>query len=149
MSKERVAEAFYFMMSAHKGQVDKNGEVYALHPIRISLVFTDWRLRVIALLHDVIEDTDYAIKDLPISLKSPEIVDAIEAITHRKDEPYLKYIDRVKENTLARAVKIKDIRDNLLPSRLDDLPLGVQQRLRNKYAKALHILIIHPERGSV
>lgn len=100
-------------MEAHKGQVDKGGKPYYLHPFYVASCCETEEQKIVALLHDVVEDNDSYSFDWFSALGfSPNIVEALDAITHRKDESYEEYIERVKANELAKVVKIQDLRHN-------------------------------------
>lgn len=104
---------------AHKGQVDKGGAPYYLHPFHVANNCKTEKQKIVALLHDVIEDNDHYSLDYFLSQGfSSDIVKALDAITHRKGEEYETYIERVKSNELARTVKIQDLRHNLDLTRL-------------------------------
>lgn len=105
-------EALKFIAKAHAGQKRRNGNPYIIHPIRVSQEVKSDVEKVVALLHDVLEDTktDYA---TILATFGPEAAGAVEALTHRKDEPYMDYLARVKANPIALTVKIADIADNL------------------------------------
>lgn len=113
-------DAFDLALQAHKNQVDKCGEPYFLHPMRIAAHFqelNDADAAIVALLHDVVEETWVSLGFLED--RFPEnIVDAVDALTRRKNETYRMYIKRLCSNELARKVKIADIEDNLSPMRL-------------------------------
>lgn len=115
---------------AHAGQVDKSGHPYIFHPVRVASTFSDEVLQTIAVLHDVVEDTDVTLADLD-TLFPQGIVDAVDALTRRDGETYAGYILRVAQNPSARAVKIADIRDNLRPG---------AEHLRPRYEAALKVL---------
>lgn len=103
--------------SAHKGQVDKAGEPYINHPLKVASAFEDDTRYIIAMLHDVVEDSDIAISDL-INYGFPSnITDALEAITKR-GESYEEYLKKVKSNALATQVKLEDLRHNMVLSRI-------------------------------
>lgn len=127
---------------AHYGQVDKLGEPYILHPIRVMLNFTDEKLRIIALLHDTIEDTDLELSDLDDAGFSDSVILAIESLTKLPDENYIDYLVRVKNNHLAKEVKLADIKDNII--RLDVLYKVDRQEARKldrKYSEAKKFLL--------
>lgn len=127
---------------AHEGQVDKGGEPYILHPLRVGSYFTsgDWEPRVVGYLHDVIEDTEVTGEFLR-DIFPPEITNAVVAISREKGEPDLAYLARVKANPLARRVKVSDARDNSDPERLAMIPdEKVRERLRVKYRSILALL---------
>jgi guanosine-3',5'-bis(diphosphate) 3'-pyrophosphohydrolase len=110
------ARALAFAAKKHAGQKRKNGDNYIIHPIRVSQeVFTE-KQKVIALLHDTLEDTDTTYAELKIEFGT-EIAHTVLVLTREKDETYEDYIHRVKTNPDAIAVKIADISDNL-----DDAP---------------------------
>lgn len=113
------ADAFDLALQAHKNQVDKCGEPYFLHPMRIAAYFQeldDADAAIVALLHDVVEDTWVSLGFLED--RFPEnIVDAVDAITRRDGEQYKQYIRRCIQNDIARRVKKQDVLDNLRPGR--------------------------------
>jgi (p)ppGpp synthase/HD superfamily hydrolase len=118
----------------HKGQKRTIGrrEDYIKHPERVASHFSTNNSKIIAWLHDVLEDSNLTREDLEKKGISKELVDVVVIITKKKDEDYLNYILRVKRNEQARIIKIVDIRDNL--ERLN------KGSLRDKYLLALHIL---------
>ena len=124
---------------AHKGQLDKLGKDYIDHPKRIASKFpNEPDLQSVALLHDVLEDTN--ITEAQLRKQFPEqVVDAVVVMTKRKGQPYEEYLMRVKNNKMALAVKLADIDDN--ESRLDQLTdLATRERLTRKYINARNVL---------
>ena len=117
----------------HDGQVDKQGVPYIEHPKRVAASLKDPGLKVVALLHDTIEDTDCTREELLQSGISKRYVDMVCFLTHAKSEPYLDYIRRLK-STYPQVVPVKlaDIHDNLRP--------GCPPSLQDRYLKALRIL---------
>ena len=114
--KKDFTKALEFATRKHAGQKRKNGDNYIIHPIRVSQeVFTE-RQKVIALLHDVLEDTDTTYEELKNEF-GVEIAHSVLVLTRVKDEDYDDYIQRIKTNPDAVRVKIADIADNL-----DDSP---------------------------
>ena len=103
---------------AHEGQVDKSGVSYILHPLRVMMEMHNEEEQIVAILHDVVEDTDVTLNDLKSEGFSDILIDAVDAISRRKDESVREYFDRVINNILARKVKIRDIEDNLRITRL-------------------------------
>jgi len=130
-------KALEIAIQAHKGQVDKAGKAYILHPLRLMNQFVDGDLMIVSILHDVVEDSSFTLNDLIDAGFSQIIIKAIDCLTKREDEEYSNFIDRVMTNSLARQVKIIDIKDNLDISRLHQ-PLSEKdiERLR-KYQLAL------------
>ena len=145
---DKFHQALLLAFIAHRGQQDKSGEPYIYHPLRVMLsmvdspeIFTE-EMRIVALLHDVVEDTRD--RDDPVTVEriritfGDEIAEAIDAITRRPSEPYPDYIARAKANKIARTVKMKDLNDNL--DRMWKLIEAGQpneaRRLTNKYLDA-------------
>lgn len=138
-------DALRLAVGAHAGQLDKAGQPYILHPLRVSMRIAritgyDEPAAVVALLHDVLEDTDTDVWDLISEGYSDEIIQAVEAITHHEGESYIDYLKRVKQNDIALIVKLADISDNLGPERLDLLEPELAVRLIEKYGIALETL---------
>lgn len=113
--------AIQLALKAHVNQKDKAGEPYILHPLRLMGKFVDEDSRIVAILHDVIEDSEISQKDLVELGFKPEIVEAISRLTKKDGENYEVFIDRVAGNYLSRRVKIEDIKDNLNLERLEKL----------------------------
>lgn len=126
---------------AHFGQVDKAGAPYILHPLRVMMRMGDDDSRIVAILHDVVEDSDITLDDLRAEGFPALLVDAIDALTRRQREDYEVFILRVGQNSIARSVKIADLRDNLDVSRFSGAELNTGQLDRLKrYLSALHVL---------
>ena len=140
-----VEDAIVFAAERHRGQRDKAGEPYILHPLRVALrVHTD-RERLAAVLHDVVGDTGVTLDELRARGLDESVVAAIETLTKRDGEDYRAFIERVAQNPIARAVKLADLADNLDPDRLAALPPEEQQRLRAKYEPARERLLASRE----
>lgn len=134
-----MKKALEVAQDAHKNQFDKSGKPYITHPLHLSKQMDDEYSVCVALMHDVVEDSSYTFEDLE-NLKFPkEIIEALRLLTHNKDEDYLDYIKRIKENPLARKVKIADLKHNSDLSRLNDVTEKDLERLK-KYKQALAIL---------
>lgn len=134
---------------AHEGQVDKAGAPYIGHPERIaSKIFYaghSIEAEIVGWLHDVVEDCpEWPLSRLQEEGFSVEVLEAVEAISHRKNEPRVDYYRRVKANGLALQVKGFDLNDHTEPGRLALLSASEQVRLQAKYAKARAILFDHP-----
>ncbi len=115
---QQLERAFGIALEAHETQVDQQGQPYLLHLIRVMLK-VNGTARVVALLHDLVEDTPWTGEDLLREGFDPAIVEAVLALTRREDETYAQFIDRVQGTPLAIPVKIADLEDNL--GRLEDL----------------------------
>ena len=134
-----LASAIKLCYEAHKNQVDKGGSPYYMHPIYVALNMESEEQKIVALLHDVIEDTEITIDDLRKKGFSEKIIKAVDAIT-KKGESYEEYLKKVKDNELAKAVKIEDIKNNMDVSRLKEITEKDIARIE-KYKKALAYLL--------
>ncbi len=121
---------------AHKGQVDKAGVPYINHPLTVASLVDTEEEKIVALLHDTIEDTNITEQDL-IDYGFPnKIVEAVKLLTHNKNVPYMDYVAKIKDNELARKVKIADLTHNSDLSRLKEITEKDKKRYE-KYQKAL------------
>ena len=127
-------------VDAHKGQKDKIGENYYYHPIRVAEKCQSDNAKVVALLHDTIEDTEVTVEILQEEGFSQEIIDGILSVTKRESESYEDFVRRVGENPLGREVKIADLEDNMDIRRLKEITEDDVARLR-KYLRAWQYLI--------
>lgn len=140
---DKVSEAKELAKKAHRTQVDKCGEPYINHPFTILAAVkgpNNFEEQIVAVLHDVVEDTTVTLDDLRKRGYSNDVVAAIDAISKRKGETYWAYIDRVKVNDLARKVKLADLTHNSDLERL--YKTGDKQfvTIAGRYAKAYFIL---------
>lgn len=128
---------------AHDGQVDKAGVPYIFHPIHLAEQMTTEACVCVALLHDVVEDSDVTIEDIA-ALFPAEVTEAVRLLTHEENVSYLDYIRALRANPLARTVKLADLAHNSDESRLRDAvahePASVAKR-RAKYDAARAILL--------
>ena len=134
-----LEQAIGFALRGHQGQQDKAGAPYILHPLRLMLHMHTDAERLAALLHDVLEDTDFRADDLLALRCPPAVVEAVEALTRRHGESYEAFIARVKTNSLARKVKLADLEDNMNILRLQELGSEDLARLQ-RYHQAWHVL---------
>ena len=134
-----TCEAMKLAYAAHHGQVDKSGIPYIFHPIHLAEQMQDEYTTCVALLHDVVEDTDVTLEELA-KVFPPEVVEAVRLMTHGKDEPYLDYVRRIKENPIAKVVKLADLRHNNDESRMPDVNTEKLLYYRKKYAAAFAVL---------
>lgn len=139
--RHMLEKAINWAVLAHEGQTDKMGEPYITHPLTVmlSMHYADVDGRIVAVLHDVPEDTAVTLAMLAGWL--PEyLVAAIDAMTKRKGEELETYWGRVKANPIALRVKRADIAHNTSPERLQRLDNHTEERLKKKYRKALAFL---------
>lgn len=134
-------EAMKIAYRAHHGQTDKGGIPYIFHPYHLAEQMTDEYTTCVALLHDVVEDTDVTLEQLA-AVFPKEVVDAIALMTHDDGTPYLEYVARIASNPIAKAVKIADLLHNSDKTRLEDQDTNAAalKRWEEKYSKALEIL---------
>lgn len=123
---------------AHFNQFDKAGVPYIYHPIHVAEQMETETECIVALLHDVVEDTNITFEELEKEFPY-EIIKTLKLLTHDKSVDYMKYIEEIKKNPIARKVKIVDIIHNSDETRLDKITEKDILR-RNKYKKALEIL---------
>ena len=116
-----LEDAIALAALAHRGQVDKAGLPYVLHPIRVMLALDSETERIVGVLHDLIEDTDCSLEDLRHKGFPPEVIGAVDCLTRRPGEDYDAYVARVRINPVARRVKLADLEDNLDASRLPEI----------------------------
>ena len=123
MTKERIGsggnvatlieKALAIALGAHQGQKDKAGAPYILHPLRVMLRMEMELEMIAAVLHDVVEDTGLTIEDLRRVGIPEAALAAVEHLTRREEESYEEFIERVKQNEIARKVKLADLQDNM------------------------------------
>lgn len=130
MTKRALEDAIALAATYHRGQKDKAGEPYILHPLRVMMRFTDPIERMVAVLHDLVEDTPVTLDSLRKWGYPETVIDAVNSLTRCKGETYVDFIDRIRPHTLAARVKIADLEDNLLPERSASPPARLEQRYR-------------------
>ena len=150
-----LEKAIKIAVEAHTGQVDKGGNPYILHPLRVMLSLDTEEERIVGVLHDVVEDCEgWTWERLREQGCSDEIIEALKSVSKtpeeekqfkKMDDPnekldhYLEFIKRAKFNKIGRNVKAADIKDNLDISRIDDITERDIDRL-NRYKAALKLL---------
>ena len=105
-------KAITLAKKAHEGQVDKGGNPYIGHPLRVMNQGENDEEKIVGVLHDAVEDSDLTLEDLRVAGFSDRIVEAVDAITKREEEKRKDYLKRVGDNPLALKVKIADMSDN-------------------------------------
>ncbi len=136
---EMTKKALKLCFEAHKEQVDKSGMPYVFHPFHLAEQMKDEETTIVALLHDVVEDTDYSLEDLRNMGFSENIITAISFMTHDDDIPYMEYVKAIKNNRIAATVKHADLMHNSDLSRLDVVDEKAIKRAE-KYKEAIEIL---------
>ena len=108
-----VNKALKLMYEKHKDQVDKQGIPYVFHPFIVANNMETEEETIVALLHDIVEDTDMTLDDLQKLGFSDTVIEAIDTLTHKDNEEYSDYIKRISKNKLATKVKIADLHHNM------------------------------------
>lgn len=132
-------KAMKLCFEAHKDQTDKSGIPYVFHPFHLAEQMETEETTIVALLHDVVEDTNYTLEDLADMGFGESVIEALSLLTHDDEVEYMDYVRAIKENPIARAVKLADLRHNSDLSRMDEITEKVLER-RAKYLKAMAIL---------
>lgn len=132
-------KAMKIAYQAHQGQTDKTGLPYIYHPIHLAEQMQDEATTCVALLHDVVEDTDITVEQLSQEGFPQEVLEAIQLMTHAPEVPYMDYVREIKKNPIASAVKLADLRHNSDMSRLDVVDDKAVTRVE-KYHRAIDLL---------
>lgn len=125
--------------SAHAGQTDKAGEPYINHPRTVAKELNDWEEKIVALLHDVVEDSHWTVEALRAEGFPPVICRAVDRITKKPGQPYGEYLEAVRQDRLARNVKLMDLSHNMDLRRIPNPGPSDHQRVE-KYKKARKFL---------
>ena len=139
-----LERAIALAVETHSGQLDKAGEPYILHPLRVMFRLSSKDERIVGILHDVVEDGEVSFEDLKEMGFSPAVTDALKAVTKRPDEEgsdegYQAFVARAGANLIARKVKMADLLDNLDVTRLGEISEKDSRRI-SRYLRALRYL---------
>ena len=132
-------KAMMIAFNAHKEQSDKTGLPYIFHLFHLAEQMSDENSICVALLHDVVEDTDITFEDLQKEGFTEEIMDSLKLLTHNLDVPYMEYVKLIKTNPTARLVKLVDLKHNSDLTRLNKISEEDIKRY-NKYQEAIKLL---------
>lgn len=113
-----LEEAIALAVEAHKGQRDKYGAPYILHPLRVMLRLQGETDQIVGILHDVVEDSEITFEQLAQMGYSAEVIAALDGVTRRENESYSEFIERSLQNATSRGVKLADLEDNMNIRRL-------------------------------
>lgn len=140
--KNLLEVAIKIAVEAHSGQLDKAGQPYVLHPLRVMLSLSDEKDRIVGVLHDVIEDSNITYDYLIANgfEGETEILEALESVTKKEDETYEEFIVRVALNSIGKRVKLADLEDNMDLSRIPKPTTKDFERIK-RYTKAKEKLI--------
>lgn len=136
---ELTKKAMRISFEAHKNQVDKNGIPYVYHPIHLAEQMEDENTICVALLHDVVEDTDITFEELQKMGFNDVIITALKLMTHDEKVSYIDYVRVIKNNPTATKVKLADLKHNSDLTRLDVIDEKARKRVE-KYKKAIELL---------
>ncbi|MBD1911467.1 MULTISPECIES: HD domain-containing protein [unclassified Leptolyngbya] len=135
---QKLEQAIQLATRLHAGQVDKAGEDYIQHPLRVMNAVEGETTKIVAVLHDTLEDTPITFEELEGQFGS-DVASAVQALTRLEGEDYFDFIERVKQNAIATTVKIADLKDNMNLSRMATITEKDLAR-HEKYKKALQLL---------
>lgn len=136
----QLERAIALALEAHRGQSDRQGQPYILHPLHVMMQMDDEAEMIAAVLHDVIEDTDMTLDDLRAKGFSEQVLTAVDLLTHDKETTsYEAYVRRLKPNPMARKIKLADLRHNMDIRRIRTMSDSDKARLE-KYHRAWRIL---------
>lgn len=134
-----LERAIAIAAEAHAGQQDKAGESYILHPLRVMQRVGTNEERIVAVLHDIVEDTSWTLQQLANEGFSSAVVDAVDALTRRENETYEDFVVRAGKNALARPVKLADLADNMELTRIKEPGAKDLERME-RYKRAVEVL---------
>lgn len=135
-----IEKAIIIAANAHAGQVDKAGQPYIYHPLRVMMSLDTPEEKMAAVLHDVIEDSELTLEDLRVSGFSEQVIQAVESVTKREGENYEDFVERASHNAIGKKVKLADLKDNCDLSRIKQ-PGEEDFRRIEKYKKAIGVLL--------
>ena len=137
---DKTKRALKLCFKAHKDQLDKSGLPYVFHPFHLAEQMDDEDSTIVALLHDVAEDSDYTLKDIRGMGFGKDVMDALTLLTHDESEDYMSYVKKIAGNPLARKVKLADLAHNSDVTRLNHKPGEKDLQSLRKYEKAKVLL---------
>lgn len=137
---KETKKALKLCFEAHRDQRDKSGMPYVFHPFHLAEQMKDEVTTVVALLHDVVEDTDYTLEDLRQMGFGEQVLEALALLTHDPKVPYMEYVAAIKENEIAKAVKLADLAHNSDLTRSEEVDEKALNR-KMKYEKARALLL--------
>ena len=141
-----LERAIEIAVQAHRGQRDRSGQPYILHPLRVMAQMESDAASIVAILHDVVEDNaQWSFERLRAEGYDEQILAALDAVTRRKGEPYADFVARSEQNPLAVAVKLGDLRDNMDIRRLDALGPAAVERLERYLAAYRRLSAVRDE----
>lgn len=134
-----LERAIAIAAQAHEGQTDKAGAPYILHPLRLMMRLTSIEERIVAVLHDVVEDSSVTFGDLEKEGFTTEVLDALKSVTRQAAESYDEFVLRAAANSIGRRVKLADLEDNCDLSRIA-APTERDYARIEKYQRAIAVI---------
>lgn len=134
--QELLEKAISLALQAHKGQKDKGGAPYILHSLSVMYAVKGEEAKIVAVLHDVLEDSPLTLAELRQEGFSTEVLNALDLVTKKPGQAYEEYIRLISENQLARLVKLADLEDNIKEARLSHIGEDDRNRIA-KYKAAI------------
>ncbi len=113
-----LEKAIEIAARAHAGTLDKQDSPYVLHCLRVMLGVEGTPAQIVAVMHDVVEDTDITLEDLAKEGFSQEVLEALNLVTHKPEDSYAEYVIACQANPIARQVKLSDLKDNSSSTRM-------------------------------
>ncbi|HEX6293200.1 MAG TPA: hypothetical protein VFZ66_28720 [Herpetosiphonaceae bacterium] len=135
-----LGRAIAIAAQAHQDQIDKAGAPYMLHPMRMLMRMSTETEMIVAVLHDLVEDTDWTFEQLREEGFAEEVIEALHCLTRQAHETYEAFIERASTNPIARSVKLADLEDNMDLRRIDTVTDKDLERLK-KYHRARQFLM--------
>lgn len=135
-----LEKAIIIAVVCHKGQTDIAGQPYIFHPLRVMLKMKTEKEKIVAVLHDTIEDTHLTLNELRERGFDEEIIEGLNSVTKQECESYIDFVKRAKQNVIGRNVKIADIEDNSDLSRIPN-PTDKDYKRQEKYKNAIKELL--------
>lgn len=139
-----LERAIVIAAEAHAGTTDKAGQPYILHPLRVMLRLSTLDERVVAVLHDVLEDTKVTREELRVAGFGEPVIEALDSVTKREGEDYDAFVRRAARNPIGRRVKLADLADNSDRSRMPT-PTSEDEARFAKYERAMEVIRRSPE----
>ncbi len=143
-----LGRAVAIAAAAHQHQLDKADAPYIMHPLRLMMRGKDELEQIVAVLHDVVEDSDWTLEQLAAEGFPPEAIAAIDCLTRRDGESYDEFIDRVLTNPLATGVKRYDLEDNMMLTRMKALAAKDIERLQRYHKAHQRVMAALEQRGA-
>lgn len=138
---EQLEIAIELAIKYHKGQIDKGGNAYILHPLEVMNNVDRIESKIVAVLHDIIEDTECTIDTLREWGIDEDAIESINILTHKEGMSYMEYITEISYDFIATEVKLVDLKCNMDLSRLNRKITNKDLERNKKYMKAYYFLL--------